>query len=124
MEKALQAYTAGEMTLREASSQFGVPKSTLHDRVSGRVQTGAPPGAPKYLDDEEEGELVRWMEGCAQIGYAKSVKELRAVDGPIEPAKQLGLCCCQPWVVGSFQIPPPPSPFEREKPWLTAGQLA
>ena len=57
MEKALQAYTAGEMTLREASTQFGVPKSTLHDRVSGRVQPGAVPGAPKYLDDEEEEEL-------------------------------------------------------------------
>ncbi len=87
MEKALQAYTAGEMTLREASMQFGVPKSTLHDRVSGRVQTGAPPGAPKYPDDEEEEELVRWMEGWAQIGYAKNVKEIRAVVGAIVAVK-------------------------------------
>jgi len=58
--------------------------------VSGRVQPGAVPGAPKYLDDEEEEELVRWIEGCAQIGYAKSVKEVRAVVGAIVAA----LCCC------------------------------
>ena len=47
----------------------------------------AVPGAPKYLDDEEEEELVRWVEGCAQIGYAKSVKEVRAVVGAIVAAK-------------------------------------
>ena len=59
----------------------------MDDRVSGRVQPGAVPGAPKYLDDEEEEELVRWIEGCAQIGYAKSVKEVRAVVGAIVAAK-------------------------------------
>ena len=31
--------------------------------------------------------LVRWVEGCAQIGYAKSVKEVRAVVGAIVAAK-------------------------------------
>ena len=75
MENALQA--VNEMTVREAAAQFGVPKSTLHDRISGKVQPGAVSGSPCYfLDDEEEEELVRWIEGCAQIGHAKSVREI------------------------------------------------
>ena len=71
MDHALRA-TSEDMSVREAASQYGVPKSTLHDRVSGRVE----PGAHRYLDQEEE-EVVRWLEGCASIAYAKSVREVR-----------------------------------------------
>ena len=77
MENALQA--VNEMTVREAAAQFSVPKSTLHDRISGKVQPGSVYGPPRYLDEEEEEELVRWIEGCAQIGHAKSVCEIRAI---------------------------------------------
>ena len=86
MENAQQAASQG-MSVREAAIQFGVPKSTLHDRISGRVQPGAAAGAPRYLYKEEEEELVRWIEGCASIGYAKSVREVRSVVGAIVAAK-------------------------------------
>ena len=43
MERALQATSEG-MSVREAATQFGVPKSTLHNCISGRVQPGAAPG--------------------------------------------------------------------------------
>lgn len=86
MELALRATCEG-MPVRAAASQYGVPKSTLHDRVSGRVQPGAVPGAHRYLDDEEEEEVVRWLEGCASIGYAKSVREVRSIVGAIVAAK-------------------------------------
>ena len=76
MERALQATSSG-MPIREASKSFGVPKPTLHDRISGRVQPGVRSGAPRYLDEEEEEEMVRWLEGCAAIGYAKSVRGIR-----------------------------------------------
>ena len=49
MENAQQAASQG-MSVREAAIQFGVPKSTLHDRISGRVQPGAAAGAPRYLN--------------------------------------------------------------------------
>lgn len=51
------------------------------------MQLGAAPGAPRYLDDEEEEELVHWLEGCASIGYARSVREVRGVVGAIMAAK-------------------------------------
>ena len=40
--------------------------------VSLERYTGAAPGPPKYLCEEEE-ELVKWIAGCAEIGYDKSV---------------------------------------------------
>ena len=52
MEKALRATTEG-VSVREAESLFGVPKTTLHDRISGRVRPSAVSGAPRYLDEEE-----------------------------------------------------------------------
>ena len=86
MDHALRATSEG-MSVREAASQYGVPKSTLHDCVSGRIQPGAVPGAHRYLDEEEEEEVVRWLEGCASIGYAKSVREVRSIVGAIVAAK-------------------------------------
>ena len=56
-----------------------VPKSTLHDRVSRKVLPGAVGGPPRYLNDEEEEGLVRWLEGCAEMGCVKSIREVRAV---------------------------------------------
>jgi transposase len=86
MEKALHATSEG-MSVREAATQFGVPKSTMYGRISGRVQPGAAPGAPHYLDNEEEEEVVRWLEGCASIGCAKNVREVRSIVGAIVAAK-------------------------------------
>ena len=69
------------MSVREEAEQFGVLKLTLRDHISGRVQPGAAPGTPRYLDKEEEKEVVRWLEGCASIGFAKTVKEVRSIVG-------------------------------------------
>ena len=54
MELALKEVKA--LTVRRAALQYDVPKSTLHDRVTGKVDHGAKVGAPHYLDDEEEEE--------------------------------------------------------------------
>ena len=48
--------------------------------------------SPKYLTDEEEDEVVRWLEGCAIVGCAKSIREVRVVVGAIV-AKKLGMEC-------------------------------
>lgn len=71
--------------VQRAALEYGVPKSTLHDQD---VMPGAVGGAPRYLDDEEEEELVRWSEGCAEIGCAKNVKEVRAIVGAIVAKKE------------------------------------
>jgi len=88
MEAALKEVTNGTLTVRRAALVYSVPKSTLHDHLSGKVLPGAVGGTPRYLDDEEEEELVRWLEGCAEVGCAKSIKEVRAIVGAIVAKKQ------------------------------------
>uniref|UniRef100_A0A1X7V1N7 HTH psq-type domain-containing protein n=1 Tax=Amphimedon queenslandica TaxID=400682 RepID=A0A1X7V1N7_AMPQE len=69
MVKALKAVEEEGMSVRHASELFGVPKSTLYDRVSGRVQHRAHPGPSAYLMKEKEDELPRFLLRCANIGY-------------------------------------------------------
>ncbi len=67
MEKALDAVNLRSLTVRRAAEEYDIPKSTLHDRVSGRVLVGASSGPPKYLTDEEEVELEVFLTGCARV---------------------------------------------------------
>lgn len=90
MERALKDVTNGVLGVRRAALEYNIPKSTLSDRVSGRVRPGATSGAPRYLDAEEEEEVVRWITGCAEVGCTKSVREVRAVVSAIV-AKKFGV---------------------------------
>ena len=54
-------------TIRRAAEEFQVPKSTLYDRVSGKIAFGAKSGPPAYLDVKEEDELVKFLVGSARI---------------------------------------------------------
>ena len=58
--------------IRRAVAQYDIPPSTLHDHISGKVSAGAVSGAPRYLDEEEEKELVEFLLGCAEVGYPKT----------------------------------------------------
>ena len=49
MQLALEALKENKYTLREAAAAYNVPKSTLGDWVSGRVQMGAKSGPDTYL---------------------------------------------------------------------------
>ena len=54
---------------------YGVPKSTLHDCICGRVRHGTKPGPSPYLDTTEEQELANHLITVAKIGYGKTRKE-------------------------------------------------
>ena len=63
-------------SIRRAALECGVPKSSLGDRISGRVLVDATCGPSTYLSPREEAELVTFLSRCACIGYAKSRKEV------------------------------------------------
>lgn len=67
MDKAVSAVEKGE-SVRVAAEKFGVPRSSLHDRVTGKVQRDQAGRAP-YLTAEEEEELVKFLIKCSNIGY-------------------------------------------------------
>ena len=71
MEGALLAVAEG-MTIRKAAEAYGVTKSTLGDRVSGKVDRTAKPGPPPYLTRPEEEELASFLTRCVDdIGFPK-----------------------------------------------------
>ena len=73
LQKACQDVYKGQ-AVRRVALNYGIPKSTLHDRISGKVTPGAKSGPPAYLSAEEEDELVPFLNGCSSIGYARSKK--------------------------------------------------
>ena len=75
MEMAISAVEHGE-SLRSASEQYSVPRATLHDHITGRVQFGARSGPKPYLTTEEEGELASFVLRCAKIGYPYTMKQI------------------------------------------------
>ena len=79
MKKAVDAVTVQKLSIRRAAEQYSIPKSTLGDRVSGRVQFGAVSGPPKYLTSMEEEELAIFLCRCGAMGFARSKSEIIAL---------------------------------------------
>ena len=74
MERALTSVVSEGLSVRRAACLFNVPKSSLGDRVSGRVMPGSSSGPPRYLTAAEENELVLFLTRSAAIGFGKSRK--------------------------------------------------
>ena len=79
MDRAVYEVVNEGSSIRRAALQCGVPKSSLGDRISGRVVVDATSGPSTYLSPRDEEELVTFLTRCASIGYAKSRKEVLAV---------------------------------------------
>ena len=77
MKRAYDAVTDGKMGVNRAALVFNVPRTTLKDRVSGRVIHGSDMGPKKYLTNEEEKELlVEFLLNCAKMRYTKSRQDV------------------------------------------------
>ena len=79
IEKAYEAVVAGKMSIRKAADEFGVPRSTLHDKVTKKVPLKGRGGPKGHLTSHEEAELVKFLVGSASVGYAKSRKDVIAI---------------------------------------------
>ena len=79
MDKACEAVLSHKVSVRLAAEEYGVPRSTLNDKVSGKVPVQAKSGRKAYLTDEEEDRLVEFLVGCASVGYAKSRRDVLAI---------------------------------------------
>ena len=75
MSNAMYACEKGE-SVRRAAAMYGVPKSILHDHVSGKILVGAKSGRDPYLTVEEEEELTSFLVQTARIGYPHTRKQV------------------------------------------------
>ena len=79
LQKAYEEVKEGRLSVRRAAERYRVPKSTLSDRVTGKVKFHSHSGPTRYLTDSEEAGLVSFISHCARMGYAKTRKEILAI---------------------------------------------
>ncbi len=79
MEAAIEAVKKGTTSINKASKLYGVPCTTLKDRLSGRVIHGTKPGQKRYLDEQEEEALAEHLVEVARIGYGKTRREVKGI---------------------------------------------
>ena len=53
-----------------------MPKTTLKDRISGRVKHGKNPGPSSFLTNEEENELASFLTKACKMGQGKTKQEV------------------------------------------------
>ena len=75
MEAALKAAQDG-IGVNKAAELHGIPKSTLKDRVSGRVAHGSKSGPKSYLTSQEETQLADYLLDVSEAGYGKTRKAM------------------------------------------------
>ena len=69
---ALKSVQEDGLSGNQAADLHGVPRSTLKDRLSGRVKHGIKPGPQPYLSVKEESELASHLLQAADMGFGKT----------------------------------------------------
>ena len=76
LQETVSAVQQQKLSIRRAAVQYNVPRSTLHDHLSGKAPFGSISRPEHYLTDQEESELVNFLCGCAAVGFAKSRQQV------------------------------------------------
>ena len=69
---ALDAVNSGKMGLNHAALEFGIPHTTLKDRIAGRVAHDTRSGLKPFLTPQKEKELADFLVTCSKMGYGKT----------------------------------------------------
>ena len=72
MEAVIKSVLDGTLSANKAADIHGVPRTTLKDRLSGRVEHGTNPGPKPYLTAEEESELCSHLLQASELGLGKT----------------------------------------------------
>lgn len=88
------------MSLRQAEEEYGIPKSTIQDRVSGKILFGSRSGPTPYLNDAEEEKLAMFLEGSASIGYPYTRKKVIALVQKVVDEKGRNVVVTSGWWEG------------------------
>ena len=99
---AVSVVQSGAMSKRKAALTFGIPRSTLLDKLSGKAPVGTNLGKPCVLNAAEESVLVDYVKLMASIGY------------PLNPFPN------KPWFLRVCSTSPLKTPWEKEKLLITS----
>ena len=79
MEAALHSVLHDGLSGNKAADIHGVSRSTLKDRLSGRVKHGTKPGTKPYLTNEEEAQLSTHLLAASQVGFGKTRRDVKCL---------------------------------------------
>ena len=79
----------GEVSANQSADVHDVPRSTLKDRLKGRVTHGTKPGPRPYLDSREEEELVGYLFDAAKTSFGKTRQLIKCIAENV--AKEKGI---------------------------------
>ena len=97
MQSAIAAVEQGGSSIHRAAVEYGIPCSTLHDHISGKVEHGAKPRGDPYLSLEEEEELVSFLLKCVRIGCPRTRKQVMALAQEIVNEKGIHTIISEGW---------------------------
>ena len=79
IKAALEAVKEGQ-SISQAARDHGVPKTTLYNRVRGRVYSSLQQTWPQpYLSGQDESELGLYLKHCARVGYGKTRRDALSI---------------------------------------------
>ena len=87
IHNALEDLRSGKYSFHKAELKYGIPKSTLNDYMTGRVEIGKRQGPPPVLRKDEEQYLVNchtqfihfncpWAAEMNKIGYGQTRRQI------------------------------------------------
>ncbi|KAK0048493.1 Jerky protein [Biomphalaria pfeifferi] len=91
LQAAYKAVKDSSISVNAAAKLFGVPLTTLRDRVDGRISIDTTrPGPPLLMTDEEEAHIAHFLFTMARYGYRYTRLELAeiATDLAVEKGKR------------------------------------
>ncbi|XP_018018849.1 MFS-type transporter clz9-like [Hyalella azteca] len=68
MKSAILAVVEGGITKKAAAAKYGIPRTTLIEKLSGKYREGKGPGRDPYLTDDEEEAIATWIKKCCRRG--------------------------------------------------------
>ena len=72
----MKAVVEGSSSINKAVMEYEIPRTTLQDRITGRVFHGTTSGPKLYLDKKKEKELAEFLQTTAEVGYGKPRKQI------------------------------------------------
>jgi hypothetical protein len=76
LQLAIQAVRDG-LSQHQAAKQYGIPRTTLHDRLRGSLSIQAAKEPSQRLSSEQEGYLRDWVLAQASLGLPPTHRQLR-----------------------------------------------
>ena len=76
LRTAIAAVQANQLSINKAADTFGVPRTTLKNKISGSSALDTTQGPDPILNKAEEEEITVWAKNMARIGYGRTKEQI------------------------------------------------